>query len=43
MWMTGKHFWLRAGRGLTGRMNEDPHGEDVLKRARCVGTLAGTG
>jgi predicted heme/steroid binding protein len=41
MWMTGRHFWLRAGRDLTGRMRESPHGEDMLRRARCVGRLAG--
>ncbi len=40
MWMTGNHFWLRAGRDLTGRMSEGPHGEEMLKRARCVGRLA---
>jgi predicted heme/steroid binding protein len=40
MWMTGKHFWLHAGRDLTGRMAESPHGEELLERARQVGILA---
>ena len=40
MWMTGRHFWLKAGRDLTGRISEGPHGEELLRRARCVGTLA---
>lgn len=39
MWMTGRHFWLGAGRDLTGRMAEGPHGEEVLARTRCVGLL----
>lgn len=40
MWMAGRHFWLHAGRDLTGRMSEGPHGEEMLQRARCVGRLA---
>jgi predicted heme/steroid binding protein len=40
MWMAGQHFWLHAGRDLTGRMGEGPHGEEMLQRARCVGRLA---
>jgi predicted heme/steroid binding protein len=40
MWMTGKHFWLLAGTDLTGRMNEAPHGEEMLLRAKCVGKIA---
>jgi predicted heme/steroid binding protein len=39
MWMTGRHFWLHAGRDLTGRMTEAPHGEEMLQRARRVGVL----
>jgi predicted heme/steroid binding protein len=30
MWMAGRHFWLRAGRDLTGRMTDSPHGEEIL-------------
>jgi predicted heme/steroid binding protein len=40
LWMTGQHFWLHAGRDLTGRISEAPHGEEMLQRARCVGVLA---
>lgn len=39
MWMNGRHFWLRAGHDLTGRMNEGPHGEEMLKAVPCVGIL----
>ena len=41
MWMTGRHFWLPAGRDLTGEMHDAPHGEEMLLRARCLGRLAG--
>ena len=40
MWMTGQHFWLNAGRDLTGRMSEGPHDDTMLQRAHCVGVLA---
>jgi predicted heme/steroid binding protein len=40
LWMTGQHFWLHAGRDLTGRLTEAPHGEEMLQRATWVGTLA---
>jgi len=40
LWMTGQHFWVHAGRDLTGRITEAPHGEEMLQRAKCVGTLA---
>jgi predicted heme/steroid binding protein len=40
MWMNGRHFWLRAGRDLTGRMDEAPHGEEMLEGLPCVGTLS---
>jgi predicted heme/steroid binding protein len=40
MWMTGRHFWLCAGRDLTGHLSEAPHGEEMLQRARRVGRLA---
>jgi predicted heme/steroid binding protein len=39
-WMTGRHFGLRAGRDLTDRLSEAPHGEEMLQRALCVGKLA---
>ena len=42
LWMTGQHFWVHAGRDLTDRIGEAPHGEEMLQRARCVGVLAGT-
>ena len=32
MWMAGRHFWLRAGHDLTGRMTDSPHGEEILDR-----------
>jgi predicted heme/steroid binding protein len=38
--MSGRHFWLRAGRDLTGYLKEAPHGKDMLRRARRVGRLA---
>jgi predicted heme/steroid binding protein len=39
MWMAGRHFWLRAGRDLTGRMTDSPHGEEILERVPRVGIL----
>ena len=39
MWMAGHHFWLRAGRDLTGRMTDSPHGEEMLDRVPRVGVL----
>jgi predicted heme/steroid binding protein len=39
MWMTGMHFWLKAGHDLTGRLSEAPHGEEMLLRARYLGRL----
>ena len=39
MWEQGRHFWLRAGRDVTGQLNVAPHGEEVLTRAVCVGRL----
>jgi predicted heme/steroid binding protein len=38
--MNGRHFWLWAGRDLTGRMDEAPHGEEMLEGLPCVGTLS---
>jgi len=43
MWMNGRHFWLRAGRDLTGRLHEAPHGEEMLAGVPCVGVLAASG
>ncbi|TMJ47435.1 MAG: cytochrome B5 [Alphaproteobacteria bacterium] len=40
MWMAGRHFWLRAGHDLTGRMTDSPHGEEILERVPRVGILA---
>jgi predicted heme/steroid binding protein len=40
MWQTGRHFWLRAGRDLTGHLHEAPHGKEMLQRARRVGRMA---
>lgn len=40
MWMAGHHFWLHAGCDLTGRLSDSPHGEEMLERVPCVGTLA---
>jgi predicted heme/steroid binding protein len=42
MWITGQHFWLRAGRDLTGQIDEAPHGEEMLKDVPCVGIVVGT-
>lgn len=39
MWMNGRHFWLRAGRDLTGHLHEAPHGEEMLRNVPCVGVL----
>jgi predicted heme/steroid binding protein len=39
MWMGGRHFWLHAGRDLTGKMSEAPHGEEILERVPRVGVL----
>jgi len=39
MWMAGRHFWLRAGCDLTGRMSDSPHGEEILERVPRVGIL----
>ncbi len=39
MWKKGRHFWLRAGQDLSGRMNEGPHGEEMLSKVRCIGVL----
>lgn len=39
MWMAGRHFWLRAGCDLTGRMTDSPHGEEILERVPRVGIL----
>jgi predicted heme/steroid binding protein len=39
LWMGGRHFWLRAGRDLSGAMIESPHGEEILDRVPCVGLL----
>ena len=39
MWMNGRHFWLRAGRDLTDRLDEAPHGEEMLEAAPRVGIL----
>jgi hypothetical protein len=39
MWMGGRHFWLHAGRDLTGHMSEAPHGEEILERVPRVGVL----
>jgi len=39
MWLNGRHFWLRAGRDLTGRMREAPHGEEMLEKVPCIGIL----
>ena len=30
--MTGRRFWLSAGRNLIGRVSERPHGEAMLQR-----------
>jgi predicted heme/steroid binding protein len=43
MWMTGSHFWLAAGCGLTGCRDEAPHGAEMLQRARHVGHLVPQG
>src|SRR5439155_19117930 len=40
MWMAGRHFWLRAGHDLTGRMTDSSHGEEILERVARVGILA---
>lgn len=39
MWMAGRHFWLRAGRDLTGHIDEGPHGEEMLAKVPMVGIL----
>jgi predicted heme/steroid binding protein len=39
MWMRGRHFWLKAGRDLTERLQTAPHGEEVFERVRCIGIL----
>jgi len=39
MWANGRHFWLRAGRDLTGQLDVAPHDEEVLAGLRCVGLL----
>jgi predicted heme/steroid binding protein len=43
MWMNGRHFWLRAGRDLTGDLREAPHGEEMLEDVPCVGRLVEAG
>jgi predicted heme/steroid binding protein len=43
LWVTGRHFWLHAGRDITGRMSEGPHGEEMLQDAPRVGVLVTDG
>jgi predicted heme/steroid binding protein len=33
------HVWLRAGRDLTGKMNEAPNGEEMLANVPRAGAL----
>ena len=39
LWTRGQHFWLRAGRDLSGAMTESPHGKEILERVPCIGRL----
>lgn len=43
MWLGGRHFSLRAGRDLTARLAEAPHGAEMPTSMPCVGVLVGDG
>ena len=38
-WAQGKHWGLRAGADLTGRLKDSIHGEEMLERVPCVGVI----
>jgi predicted heme/steroid binding protein len=40
-WAQGRHWGLRAGEDLTGRLKDSIHGEEMLQRVPCVGVLEG--
>lgn len=41
LWKLGEHFGLKAGVDLTDKMKEAPHGEEVFKGFKIIGTLEG--
>ncbi len=41
LWKLGEHFGLMAGIDLTDKMKEAPHGEEVFKGFKIIGTLEG--
>jgi predicted heme/steroid binding protein len=42
LWKGGRHMAAQdAGRDLTGVLEQAPHGEDLLDRAKLVGLLEG--
>jgi len=40
LWILGKHFSHFAGRDLSDAMTNAPHGEDIVKAMKVVGTMA---